>query len=164
MLNSRKGEFNDMTFGGFLAGLLQNRPLVSAVVAWAAAQILKTIINYLVNREWKAERLWGSGGMPSSHSATVCAFLVSTGFNYGPDSFELAIAFLFAVVVIHDARGVRLETGRQAEILNSITRFLRAKDGSIQLPEQELKELVGHTPFQVAVGSAIGIITGLLLH
>jgi acid phosphatase family membrane protein YuiD len=153
-----------MTLGEFFKGLAENRPLVSAVTAWAVAQVLKTIINYLINKEWKAERLWGSGGMPSSHSATVCAFLVATVFNYGPASFEFAMAVLFAIVVIHDARGVRLETGRQAEILNSITRFLRSGNSKIELPEEELKELVGHTPFQVAVGSAIGIIVGLLIH
>ena len=153
-----------MTLGEFFKGLAENRPLVSAVAAWAVAQVLKTIINYLINKEWKAERLWGSGGMPSSHSATVCAFLVATVFNYGPASFEFAMAVLFAIVVIHDARGVRLETGRQAEILNSITRFLRSRNSKIELPEEELKELVGHTPFQVAVGSAIGIIVGLLIH
>lgn len=153
-----------MTLGEFFKGLAENRPLVSAVTAWAVAQVLKTIINYLINKEWKAERLWGSGGMPSSHSATVCAFLVATVFNYGPASFEFAMAVLFAIVVIHDARGVRLETGRQAEILNSITRFLRSRNSKIELPEEELKELVGHTPFQVTVGSAIGIIVGLLIH
>lgn len=136
-----------MTLGEFFKGLAENRPLVSAVTAWAVAQVLKTIINYLINKEWKAERLWGSGGMPSSHSATVCAFLVATVFNYGPASFEFAMAVLFAIVVIHDARGVRLETGRQAEILNSITRFLRSRNSKIELPEEELKELVGHTPF-----------------
>ena len=96
-----------MTLGEFFKGLAENRPLVSAVTAWAVAQVLKTIINYLINKEWKAERLWGSGGMPSSHSATVCAFLVATVFNYGPASFEFAMAVLFAIVVIHDARGVR---------------------------------------------------------
>lgn len=153
-----------MTLGEFFKGLAENRPLVSAVTAWAVAQVLKTIINYLINKEWKAVRLWGSGGMPSSHSATVCAFLVATVFNYGPASFEFAMTVLFAIVVIHDARGVRLETGRQAEILNSITRFLRSGNSKIELPEEELKELVGHTPFQVAVGSAIGIIVGLLIH
>ena len=82
----------------------------------------------------------------------------------GGYSLEFAMAVLFAIVVIHDARGVRLETGRQAEILNSITRFLRSGNSKIELPEEELKELVGHTPFQVAVGSAIGIIVGLLIH
>ena len=65
---------------------------------------------------------------------------------------------------VESAKGVRLETGRQAEILNSITRFLRSGNSKIELPEEELKELVGHTPFQVAVGSAIGIIVGLLIH
>ena len=144
--------------------LLHNRIFVSAALGWMVAQVLKTIIHMILTKQFVAERMVGSGGMPSSHSATVCAFLVATVFNYGPASFEFAMAVLFAIVVIHDARGVRLETGRQAEILNSITRFLRSGNSKIELPEEELKELVGHTPFQVAVGSAIGIIVGLLIH
>ena len=142
--------------------------------AWFIAQLIKVIINtvtYYYNKKKGIScgrvtigTLFKLGGMPSSHSATVCAFLVATAFNYGPASFEFAMAALFAIVVIHDARGVRLETGRQAEILNSITRFLRSGNSKIELPEEELKELVGHTPFQVAVGSAIGIIVGLLIH
>ena len=148
----------------FITELLHNRIFVSAALGWMVAQVLKTIIHMILTKQFVAERMVGSGGMPSSHSATVCAFLVATVFNYGPASFEFAMAVLFAIVVIHDARGVRLETGRQAEILNSITRFLRSRNSKIELPEEELKELVGHTPFQVAVGSAIGIIVGLLLH
>ena len=148
----------------FITELLHNRIFVSAALGWMVAQVLKTIIHMILTKQFVAERMVGSGGMPSSHSATVCAFLVATAFNYSPASFEFAMTVLFAIVVIHDARGVRLETGRQAEILNSITRFLRSRNSKIELPEEELKELVGHTPFQVAVGSAIGIIVGLLIH
>ena len=148
----------------FFEEFFSNHIFLTAACGWFVAQILKTLIHLIISKKFVAERLVGSGGMPSSHSATVCAFLVATVFNYGPASFEFAMAVLFAIVVIHDARGVRLETGRQAEILNSITRFLRSRNSKIELPEEELKELVGHTPFQVAVGSAIGIIVGLLLH
>ena len=148
----------------FFQELISNRIFIAAATGWLVAQVLKTMIHLILTKDFVAERLVGSGGMPSSHSATVCAFLVATVFNYGPASFEFAMAVLFAIVVIHDARGVRLETGRQAEILNSITRFLRSGNSKIELPEEELKELVGHTPFQVAVGSAIGIIVGLLIH
>jgi len=148
----------------FFNALIHNTVFMSAVTGWFAAQVIKTVIYTCITKRFDPERLVGSGGMPSSHSATVCAFLVATVFNYGPASFEFAMTVLFAIVVIHDARGVRLETGRQAEILNSITRFLRSGNSKIELPEEELKELVGHTPFQVAVGSAIGIIVGLLIH
>jgi len=152
-----------MSFTEFVAGLWQNRVLLSALAGWAAAQAIKTVIDGLLTHDWKLERLWGSGGMPSSHSATVCALVVSTAYNYGPASFEFTIAFWLAAMVLHDARGVRLETGRQAEILNTIMRYLRKEDG-IELPEKELKELVGHTPIQVMAGMVIGIITGILIH
>ena len=103
-----------MTFGMFMSGLWHNRVLLSAATGWAAAQILKTIIHALLEDEWKLERLVGSGGMPSSHAATVCALVTAAAYNYGPNSFEFTISFLLAIIVLHDARGVRLETGKQA--------------------------------------------------
>ncbi|MBQ7092029.1 MAG: divergent PAP2 family protein [Clostridia bacterium] len=142
----------------------QNRVLLSAAAGWAAAQILKTIIHGLLEGEWKLERMIGSGGMPSSHAATVCALVTAAAYNYGPNSFEFTISFLLAIIVLHDARGVRLETGKQAEILNEIVKYLRMEEGHTTLPEKELKELVGHTPVQVGAGMIIGIIVGIVLH
>ena len=153
-----------MTFGMFMSGLGQNRVLLSAAAGWAAAQILKTIIHGLLEGEWKLERMIGSGGMPSSHAATVCALVTAAAYNYGPNSFEFTISFLLAIIVLHDARGVRLETGKQAEILNEIVKYLRMEEGHTTLPEKELKELVGHTPVQVGAGMIIGIIVGIVLH
>ncbi|MBQ7092146.1 MAG: divergent PAP2 family protein [Clostridia bacterium] len=142
----------------------QNRVLMSAATGWAAAQILKTIIHALLEDEWKLERLVGSGGMPSSHAATVCALVTAAAYNYGPNSFEFTISFLLAIIVLHDARGVRLETGKQAEILNEIVKYLRMEEGHTTLPEKELKELIGHTPVQVGAGMVIGFIVGIVLH
>lgn len=153
-----------MTFGMFMSGLWQNRVLLSAATGWAAAQILKTIVHGLLEGEWKLERMVGSGGMPSSHAATVCALVTAAAYNYGPNSFEFTISFLLAIIVLHDARGVRLETGKQAEILNEIVKYLRMEEGHTTLPEKELKELVGHTPVQVGAGMIIGIIVGIVLH
>ena len=153
-----------MTFGMFMSGLWQNRVLLSAAAGWAAAQILKTIIHGLLEGEWKLERMVGSGGMPSSHAATVCALVTAAAYNYGPNSFEFTISFLLAIIVLHDARGVRLETGKQAEILNEIVKYLRMEEGHTTLPEKELKELIGHTPVQVGAGMIIGIIVGIVLH
>ena len=153
-----------MTFGMFMSGLWHNRVLLSAATGWAAAQILKTIIHALLEDEWKLERLVGSGGMPSSHAATVCALVTAAAYNYGPNSFEFTISFLLAIIVLHDARGVRLETGKQAEILNEIVKYLRMEEGHTTLPEKELKELIGHTPVQVGAGMVIGIIVGIVLH
>lgn len=153
-----------MTFGMFMSGLWHNRVLLSAATGWAAAQILKTIIHGMLESEWKLERLVGSGGMPSSHAATVCALVTAAAYNYGPNSFEFTISFLLAIIVLHDARGVRLETGKQAEILNEIVKYLRMEEGHTTLPEKELKELIGHTPVQVGAGMVIGIIVGIVLH
>ena len=148
----------------FMSGLWQNRVLMSAATGWAAAQVLKTIIHALLEDEWKLERLVGSGGMPSSHAETVCALVTAAAYNYGPNSFEFTISFLLAIIVLHDARGVRLETGKQAEILNEIVKYLRMEEGHTTLPEKELKELIGHTPVQVGAGMVIGFIVGIVLH
>lgn len=153
-----------MTFGMFMSDLWQNRILLSAVTGWAAAQIIKTVIHGLLEGEWKLERMVGSGGMPSSHAATVCALVTAVAYNFGPNSFEFTISFLLAIIVLHDARGVRLETGKQAEIINAITKYLRMEEGHTELPEKELKELIGHTPVQVGAGMVIGIIVGIVLH
>lgn len=143
--------------------LIANRILFAALVAWAVAQLIKTAIYLIVYREWRAERLWGSGGMPSSHAATVCALTVSALLHYGLSSPIFAICFILAAVVLHDARGVRLETGKQAKLLTAITAILE-KSYKGEIPDVELKELVGHTPLQVLVGSVIGIIGGILIH
>lgn len=154
-----------MKLSDYIDALFSNRVLVSALVAWLSAQLIKTILYSFINHEFNPERLVGSGGMPSSHSATVCALVVATSFNYGPASFEFAIAFLFAVIVLHDARGVRLETGKQAEAINTIYQFLVDTITDEDMPEIEcMKVLVGHTPLQVVAGSALGIIVGLFLH
>jgi acid phosphatase family membrane protein YuiD len=146
----------------FFIELWENRILMAAVIAWAIAQFLKTVIYISVYREWRSDRLWGSGGMPSSHAATVCALTVSALTHYGPASPVFAICFILAAVVLHDAHGVRLEAGKHAAILTAVTDILK-KTHKGEIPEMELKELVGHTPLQVAVGSVIGIIVGLLV-
>lgn len=153
-----------MTFGMFMSGLWHNRVLLSAATGWAVAQIMKTIIHGLLEGEWKLERMVGSGGMPSSHAATVCALVTAAAYNFGPGSFEFTISFLLAIIVLHDARGVRLETGKQAELLNEIVKYLRMEEGHTALPEKELKELIGHTPIQVGAGMVIGVIVGIFLH
>ena len=151
-------------------GLLRNRVLLSAVAGWFFAQLAKTALYGIINREWRLERLIGSGGMPSSHAATVCALVVAVVYNYGTGSFEFAISTLFAIIVLHDARGVRYETGKQAEIINTLYEYVQEwqeleKVADTRLPDIErLKVLVGHTPLQVLIGGLMGILTGILLH
>lgn len=96
----------------FWEKMLSNEVLVSVVAGWTVAQVLKTLIEFALNKNFSAERLVGSGGMPSSHSATVCALTTSAGIRYGVESFEFAICFILASVVMYDAIGVRQETGK----------------------------------------------------
>ena len=147
----------------YLQDFLNNRILIAALVAWAIAQAIKAILYTIVNREFKFERLVGSGGMPSSHAATVCALTTAVAMQFGLGSFEFAISFVLSSVVLHDARGVRLETGKQAKMINSITRFIEKSYHADVFPEEELKELVGHTPLQVLVGAILGFIIGLIM-
>ncbi len=147
----------------FFRDMIQNHVLVAAMVAWAIAQLAKVILYTVVNKEFKFERLVGSGGMPSSHAATVCALMVSAAKQFGAGSFEFAISFVLAAVVLYDARGVRLETGKQAVTITAIIDHFLKEGTIIELPELELKELIGHTPFQVLIGGVMGIGIGLWL-
>lgn len=147
----------------FWEKLFNNEVLVSAVIGWTVAQVLKTMIDFALNRNFTAERLVGSGGMPSSHSATVCALTTSAGMVYGVGSFEFAICFVLSSIVMYDAIGVRQETGKQAKLLNMIMEqnIFRLDNEHIQ---QKLKELVGHTPLQVVAGAILGVILALVAH
>ena len=100
--------------------MLENQILVSSVAGWVVAQVLKTIIDCTLNHDFSPERLVGAGGMPSSHSSTVCALVVSSGICCGVSSPEFAVSFVLAAVVMYDAIGVRQETGKQAKLLNMI--------------------------------------------
>lgn len=145
----------------FWGKLLNNQVLVSSILSWTAAQILKTIIDFKLNKNFSAERLVGSGGMPSSHSATVCALATSTALCYGFGSFEFAISFVFASIVMYDAIGVRQETGKQAKLLNLLLEEDLFKFSNLQFQET-FKELVGHTPIQVLAGAILGALVSLV--
>ena len=142
--------------------LLSNYPLMSAVLAWFVAQVIKTAIDAYFNKGINWERMTGSGGMPSSHSSTVVSLAIATGISYGVDSTLFAIALIFAIVVMYDATGVRRETGKQAVILN---RLLLDKPFSWTGKEFEkkLKEYVGHSPFQVLMGAILGILIAVIM-
>ena len=141
--------------------LISNKLLVSALVGWCTAQVLKTIINALMTREFNPERLVGSGGMASSHSATVCGLTTAAGMIYGLKSAEFAISFVLAVIVMYDAMGVRRETGKQAKLLNLMMGTFRHEYKG--LPEELLKEYIGHTPLQVFCGAVLGIALAVLI-
>lgn len=130
--------------------------LISAIVGWFSAQVLKTIIFIIMNKKFVAERLVGTGGMPSSHSATVCALCTAVCINYGSSSVEFAISCVFAIVVMYDALGVRRETGRQAVAINEMIELFQNM-GTEMTASDRLKEFVGHTPSQVVVGAIMGV-------
>lgn len=133
--------------------------LLIAISAWAIAQVLKLLISIAVYRKFDITYLTTGGGMPSSHSALVCATAVSTAVCSGFDSPVFAVAAVLAFIVMYDAAHVRRETGEQAKVLNYIMR--NWADMRPEEFEEELKELVGHTPLQVAVGGMLGIAVGL---
>lgn len=145
----------------FLKELIQNPVFVAAVMGWFVAQVLKTIIHFMIHKEFVWERMVGSGGMPSSHSATVCGLATAAGIRYGGGSFEFAIAVILAIIVMHDAMGVRRETGIQAKVLNEMIELFRGM-GNKMAVEDKLKEFVGHTPIQVWMGALLGVITGFI--
>ena len=102
--------------------LIRNPFLITAFSSWFLAQIIKVILNFAINKKISIERLFGDGGMPSGHSATVTSLATLAGLMYGFDSFQFAIACILAVIICHDAMGVRLETGKQAIAINEILR------------------------------------------
>ena len=139
--------------------LLQNHLLLNALVAWTAAQVLKTIIHAVVNRTLDIHRLFGDGGMPSGHSATVTALAATAAIEYGLSSAVFAIAAILAVIVMHDAMGVRLEAGKHAQAINELLELF----SSDLETDVKLKELLGHTPLQVLGGALLGLVVAIIL-
>ena len=141
--------------------LLSNPFLLIGLSSWFWAQLIKTIIHAIVTKSIDFTRLIGDGGMPSGHSATVCAVATSAGIIYGLDSFPFAISVIVAIIVMHDAMGVRLETGKQAKLLNEFIDLFTKLEQPLS-DQEKLKELVGHTPLQVLAGFVVGCVVGAL--
>ncbi len=147
----------------FLVSMVRNEVLMSAICSWILAQIVKTILHLFATKKFVPERLIGSGGMPSCHSAAMCGLTTSLLLHpdYGISSPVTAIACVMSVVVMYDAMGVRRETGLQSAVLNQIIEEYR-KSGNNLLAKEKLKEFIGHSPFQVLVGALLGISFALL--
>ncbi len=140
--------------------LLDNRILWAAFIAWAVAQITKTIYELIRQRKLVVSRLVSSGGMPSSHSALVTGLATATGRVSGLGSAAFAITVVLASIVMYDAAGVRRAVSIQARIINQMI------DEAFQghpMAEKRLRELIGHTPIQVIAGGLLGIGIGLLI-
>lgn len=144
-----------------LLKIVQNEPLVIAATAWVVAGIIKTIIDFIINKKLSLNRIMGAGGMPSSHTSTVVALMLAIAHKDGVEVSTFAIAVIFMIIVIHDAIGVRLETGKQAQVLNKmIFESETFKDLDF---EKKLKEYVGHTPLQALVGAIVGATVAIFM-
>mgnify|MGYP000757652022 CR=1 FL=1 len=142
-----------------------NEILTVSLLSWFVAQVLKTIINFVLLGRFQLERMWGDGGMPSAHSATVTAMVIATARSEGIHSAIFAVAAVVAIITMHDAMGVRRETGEQAKVLNRMfTEWMDQGFEQFQLPHgKKLKEMVGHTPIEVVTGAALGIVLGFVM-
>ena len=143
-----------------ILGILSNDVLIVSLAGWLIAQIAKIVINAIVNKKLDLERLFGDGGMPSGHSATVTAMALMTGLRVGFNSPIFGITMVFAIIVMHDATGVRQEAGKHArsiiELTDMFNEYLIEHDEKVKL--EKLKTLVGHTPLQVLCGAGVGIL------
>ena len=141
-----------------------NPILTVGAVAWLFSQVSKAFIYLIINKRFQLDRLVGDGGMPSSHSATVTAVAVMTGLRCGWDSPIFAVAAILALIVMHDAMGVRQETGKQAKVINSMVELFNSLGRGELTPEETLKEFVGHTRRQVVVGAVLGCVIALVMN
>lgn len=135
--------------------VFKNDVINVSLVSWFIAQALKVIITIMTEKKLNLYRFVGSGGMPSSHSSMVMGLSTAIGLKLGWDSMLYGVTLVFALIVMYDASGVRRAVGKQAIILNSI---LKDKHNHKHIQEGRLKELVGHTPFEVFAGAILGII------
>ncbi len=141
-----------------LRQLAGNLCLVAPVSSWVLSQLLKFVLTALGTGKLNRERLWGSGGMPSAHAATVCALTTAIGITGGVGTGMFALAAIFSLIVMYDACGVRLEAGRHAKRLNELSGILGPVEGQPGAkPEPPFHEQVGHTLPQVFAGGALGI-------
>lgn len=133
----------------------KNVVLMSALTAWFLAQVLKTITSYWKHRQFRAERLVGAGGMPSSHTSLVVALSSAVGFHDGISSPLFAVSAVLAGIVMYDAAGVRRAAGKQAKVINKLVQEMRVEH---TIKENRLKELLGHTPLEVLAGALLGFL------
>lgn len=145
--------------------LMDNKILWVSLLAWILAQAAKILLNFLLEKKWDFSLLVSSGGFPSSHTSIVCALAVSIGKVEGPDSSLFAIAVALAVIVMYDAAGVRRAAGNHARVINYLVEWMRQHQAdrlAQNLQEERLKELIGHTPFEVFGGAILGVAIALI--
>lgn len=141
-----------------MESILGNIYFWTAAYSWLIAQVIKVINDLIVHKKLNVRRLWGSGGMPSSHAATVMSLTTVVGIINGWDSAIFAVSFIFAIVVMYDAAGVRRAAGKQAKVLNQMI-----EEKGVKIKER-LTELLGHTPFEVFMGAFLGIVNAWFVY
>ena len=147
----------------WLLDLVTNPFLVTSISSWLLAQIIKFVINIIVNKEFKLRWLFSDGGMPSGHSATVSSLAFFSLLTYGPGSFQFGVTMILAMIVTHDATGVRQEAGKHAVVLNEILETFELLKKKMD-PEMKLKEYLGHTFIQVVAGITVGFLNALFMY
>ena len=143
-----------------ITALLANRHLITALAAMAIAQVLKVLFNRWRTKSWTTALFFSTGGMPSSHSALAVSLMVSIGINEGFGTPIFAISTVLALVVMHDAAGIRRAAGKQAEAINFL--FSKLEDQGIKL-DTKLKELLGHRPIEVFAGAVLGLVVAIII-
>lgn len=140
--------------------VMRNQIIIIAFFTWTLNQTIKLILFYITEKKWDVRRFFGAGGMPSTHSALSTSVAVSIGYMEGWDSALFALALTVSIIVMADAAGVRRATGEQAKVLNKIIlEFFE----EIKIRDERLRELIGHTPFEVIVGAVIGFTIATIL-
>lgn len=140
--------------------LWENRVLIAALMAWSLAQILKVPIEFWRTHKWDWALLFTAGGMPSSHSALVTAVAHAIGLSEGFDSPLYALSIAVTMIVVYDATGIRRQAGRHAAMINAMMHDLMQGH---PLQEQQLREVLGHTPLQAFMGILLGLAISQLL-
>jgi acid phosphatase family membrane protein YuiD len=144
-----------------LSDLVNNQTLVISAIAWLIAQILKVVVILVQERRIAWRFFISSGGMPSSHTATVCALATSIAFTAGMGTIYFSLAVVLAVIVMYDSAGVRQSVGQHSEVLNRIVKELSFKATKTER-QKDFRVFIGHTPFQVFIGAILGILIAWL--
>ena len=143
--------------------IITNHVLIATVTAWAIAQVIKVLIYLLVDKRFDIKRMIGDGGMPSGHTATVMAATVMCGLLSGFGSPLFALAGIFAIVVMKDAVGVRLETTKHAATIKQLANEVNSDlEVDKRIDTDNIKRFVGHTPAEVGVGALLGIAVAII--
>lgn len=135
--------------------IFQNKILIPSLLCWLLVQLSKVVIEYIKHQRWDWSLLIRAGGMPSTHSAIIACVTHAIGLSVGFDSPLFGLAFVIAIIVIYDATGIRRQAGKHAEIINTMITDLASGH---PLKQEQLREVLGHTPKQALVGTIVGIL------